>query len=73
MTVGLPAFPSHLDEKFLGNAPDITYFIEKPNVSKEDISHEDLEFAFLTNQLSGPLTLLDVATRFANFENLGII
>ena len=68
MKVGLPSLPCNVDKKFLGSAPDITHFIEKPIITKEEITHEDLEFAFLTNQLSGPLTLLDVATRFASLQ-----
>ena len=56
--VGIPALPSHLDTEYMGTAPDITHFLETPLESKE-IGSQELEFAFLTNHLSGPLTLLD--------------
>ena len=64
--VGLPSLPSNLDKEYLGTAPDITHFVDKPWAVKKEISKEELEFAFLTNQLSGPLTLLDVASRYYN-------
>jgi len=62
--VGLPSIPSSLDKEFFGTAPDITHFIDKPWPSKDEISEEELNFAFLTNHLSGPLTLLNVASRY---------
>jgi len=62
--VGIPSLPSHLDKKYLGTAPDITHFIEPPFIGGSEISNKELEFAFLTNQLSGPLTLLDIGHRF---------
>jgi len=64
VSVGLPSLPSNLDKEYLGTAPDITHFVDKPWAVKNEISKEELEFAFLTNQLSGPLTLLDIASRF---------
>ena len=59
--VGIPSLPCHLDKDYLGTAPDITHFVEEPFNDKTEIN--ELEFAFLTNQLSGPLTLLDVGHR----------
>jgi len=64
VSVGLPSLPSNLDKEYLGTAPDITHFVDKPWAVKEEITKEELDFAFLTNQLSGPLTLLDAASRF---------
>ena len=58
--VGIPALPSHLDTEYMGTAPDITHFLETPLESNDkEIGSQELEFAFLTNHLSGPLTLLD--------------
>lgn len=66
--VGIPSLPSHLDKEYLGTAPDITHFVDVPFIAKSEITNQELEFAFLTNQLSGPLTLLDIGHRFvANF------
>ena len=60
VTVGIPALPSHLDTEYMGTAPDITHFLETPLGSNDkEIGSQELEFAFLTNHLSGPLTLLD--------------
>jgi len=64
VTVGLPSLPSTLDTVYMGTAPDITHFVDKPWAVKDEITKEELDFAFLTNQLSGPLTLLDVGSRF---------
>merc|ERR1719318_1992945 len=64
VSVGLPSLPSNLDKEYLGTAPDITHFVDKPWAVKEEITKDELDFAFLTNQLSGPLTLLDAASRF---------
>ena len=58
--VGIPALPSHLDKTYLGTAPDITHFVDTPVAQKSEIGSAELEFAFLTNHLSGPLTLLDM-------------
>jgi len=69
VSVGLPSLPSNLDKEYHGTAPDITHFVDKPWAAKTEISREELDFAFLTNQLSGPLTLLDIASRF--LPNLG--
>ena len=63
ISVGLPSLPSQLDKDYLGTAPDITHFVDKPWAVKDEITKEELDFAFLTNQLSGPLTLLDVSHR----------
>ena len=58
--VGIPALPSHLDTSYLGTAPDITHFLDAPMQSNsKEVSNQEMEFAFLTNHLSGPLTLLD--------------
>lgn len=63
--VGLPAIPSHLDNTFLASAPDISHFLEQPWPGDHtNIIKEEADWAFLTNQLSGPLTLLDVGCRF---------
>ena len=63
--VGLPSIPSQLDKIYLGTAPDITHFIDAPPEDSSDaVTHDDLEFAFLTNHLSGPLTLLNIGHRF---------
>ena len=60
VTVGSPALRSHLDTEYTGTAPDITHFLETPLGSNDkEIGSQELEFAFLTNHLSGPLTLLD--------------
>ena len=63
MKVGIPSLPCHLDQEYLGTAPDMTHFVEEPFHDKTGISTPELEFAFLTNQLSGPLTLLDIGHR----------
>jgi len=55
-SVGFPAIPSQLDKRYGGFASDISSFVP-PGI-------QELEFAFLTNQLSGPLTLLQAADRF---------
>jgi len=54
--VGFPAIPSQLDKRYGGFNSDIASFVPP--------SLQELEFAFLTNQLSGPLTLLQAADRF---------
>ena len=61
--VGIPSLPSSLDNKYYGSAPDITHFLEVPLTDGPEISNRELEFAFLTNMLSGPLTLLDLGDR----------
>ena len=61
--VGIPSLPSNLDNKYYGTAPDITHFLEVPLTDSPEISNLELEFAFLTNLLTGPLTLLDVGHR----------
>ena len=63
--VGIPSLPSNLDNKYYGTAPDITHFLDVPLTSGPEISNLELEFAFLTNLLTGPLTLLDVGHRSA--------
>ena len=65
--VGIPALPSHIDTEYLGTAPDITHFLETPFESNDkEIGSQELEFAFLTNHLSGPLTLLDCGHKLVN-------
>ena len=39
------------------------HFLEVPQTDSPEISNLELEFAFLTNLLTGPLTLLDVGHR----------
>ena len=62
--VGIPSLPSNLDNKYYGSAPDITHFLDLPLTDGPDISNLELEFAFLTNMLTGPLTLLDLGDRW---------
>lgn len=64
--VGLPAIPSHLDSSYLASAPDISHFLDQPWQGKisDSVTREEVQWAFLTNQLSGPLTLLDIGNRF---------
>ena len=65
--VGIPALPSHIDTEYMGTAPDITHFLETPFESNDkEIGSQELEFAFLTNHLSGPLTLLDCGHKLVN-------
>jgi len=65
--VGLPAIPSHLDSQYLGSAPDISHFLEPSwDCNTGSILREETEWVFLTNQLSGPLTLLDTGSRFVS-------
>jgi len=62
--LGVPPLPAHLDKEYMGTSSDMTHFIEPPLIGTGEISFDELEFAFLTNQLSGPLTLLDIGHRF---------
>ena len=64
--VGIPSLPANLDNKYYGSAPDITHFLEVPLTDGPEISNRELEFAFLTNMLSGPLTLLDLGDRLVS-------
>lgn len=57
--VGMPSLPCHLDREYMGTAPDISHFLDTP-FEGEGVKNEELDYAFLTNQLSGPLTLLDI-------------
>ena len=69
VSVGIPSLPSNLDKKYYGTAPDITHFIQPPLTDSPEISNKELEFAFLTNMLTGPLTLLDIGHRLDSFSN----
>jgi len=67
--VGLPAIPATIDLTYLGSAPDISHFLEQPWTGGEAVTTMESDWAFLTLQLSGVLTLLDTASRFV--EGLG--
>ena len=64
MGIGFPPIPPGVDSKYLKPAPDISHYIEQPWTSSESILAEERDWAFLTNQLSGPLTILKQADRF---------
>ena len=53
VSVGLPAIPSQLDRVFLGPGQDITHWVEPPLSEPARVELGELEFIFLTNQLSG--------------------
>ena len=46
VSVGLSSLPSNLDKEYLGTAPDITYFVDKPWAVKEEITKDELDFIF---------------------------
>merc|ERR1712013_769914 len=62
--IGFPSIPPGVDSKYLQPAPDISHYIEQPWTWAESILAEERDWAFLTNQLSGPLTILKQADRF---------
>jgi len=64
MGIGFPPIPPGVDPKYLPPAPDISHYVEQPWTSAESILAEERDWAFLTNQLSGPLTILKQADRF---------
>ena len=60
----IPALPSHLDAEYEGCREDITCYIDPVDNGESYISSDELEFACLTKELSGPLTLLMVGAKF---------
>jgi len=63
--LGMPAIPSEVDKVYMGTAPHISHFLPEPHHSNEsEISKEELDYCFLTFQLSGPLTILNTMAKF---------
>jgi len=52
-----------VDSTYLGTGPDIFDFVGQPEAGGQEVPVEELEWTFLTNQMSGVLTLLDQASR----------
>ena len=59
--LGIPGLPPNLDGEYLGTVPDITQALV---IGESEMGNQELEFAFLTNQLSGVFTLLDIGHKF---------
>jgi len=63
--VGMPGFPDHLDPQYYGSQGDIKDFLCPDIIMDQDkstaVTQVETDWVFLTNHLSGPLTLLDQA------------
>jgi len=64
VSVGMPVIPSEVDKKHLGSASDMSHFIVKPKHVSNEISKEELDYCFLSCQVSGALTLFHTMTRW---------
>ena len=73
MSVGLPAIPSQLDRVFLGPGQDITHWIEPPHSEPARVELAELEFIFLTNQLSGLWLFSKLSESYCFLENYLIV
>ena len=71
ISIAAPAIPEDIDDKFkaLKDMPNHLRFEPKSKVCSNDVNLDEMEFRFLSDRLSGPLTILSSISKYGLAQN----